>query len=69
MPNPVESFGGTGCDECGEELFEGDALFFDGPKKLCEVCAGENENICECGNYKKSQYEECYECHRDDEII
>lgn len=67
MPNPVEAFGGTGCDVCGEYIYEGDSLFFDDNQKLCEECAGENDNICDCGNYKKSQFDECYECNQEDD--
>ena len=62
MSNPGEAFPGTRCDSCGEAIGKGNPIFFDEGTKLCEPCAKANNNICECGSYKKAEFKECYEC-------
>lgn len=64
MSNPVESFAGTVCDQCGETLEKGDDLFLVEGQRFCEDCADENNNICECGQFKKEEYKTCYDCAR-----
>jgi len=66
MSNPVPAFEYTSCDGCGERLEEGDDLFLHEGEKLCDVCAAEEEIICECGQYKKPQYAKCYECSHEE---
>ena len=60
--NPCPAFLNTVCDICGEEMEEGDDVFFHEGDKYCELCAEEAGIVCECGQYKKPQYETCYEC-------
>ena len=62
MSNPSKAYPHTRCDSCQEEVGEGNDIFFDDGEKLCEDCAREDDHICSCGNYKKSEYRECYEC-------
>ena len=64
MSNPSSAFKGTVCDGCNEEMTEGEDIFFDDGDKLCAECAEKNGNVCECGQYKKSEFKECYECSR-----
>ena len=44
----------------GEEMFVVDGQF------VCERCADENGNVCDCGNFKNDGYETCYDCYQDD---
>ena len=62
MSNPFENQFDSECQNCGEKVEEGEMMYaFDG-EFWCESCMSE-ENICECGNYKKEEYDECYDCH------
>lgn len=62
MPNPGEAYKGTECDYCGEEIEEGENVFFEDGEKFCEYCAESNDNICDCGQFKKSEYKTCFDC-------
>ena len=62
MPNPLPAFPNTFCDNCEELIPEDDNVYFCDDGKFCQQCAGENNNVCECGNYKKEEFETCYEC-------
>ena len=62
MPNPMPAFRNVICDDCGEPIPEGEDVFFVDGSRFCGDCASANGNICECGNYKKAEYETCYEC-------
>jgi len=62
MPNPVKAFKNTTCDNCDESLEEGDDLYFTDEGRMCASCAHEEGYVCECGNFKKNEYEKCYQC-------
>lgn len=62
MPNPAPSFYNTKCDECEDVIYQDDNVYFHDGEKLCQVCACDNNLVCECGNYKKSQYPICWDC-------
>ena len=62
MANPLPAFRHTNCDECGDEIPEGEDVFFTDDGKLCGDCAEDGDFVCECGNAKKAEYETCYEC-------
>ena len=64
MANPADAYAGSKCDSCGNEVGEGNPIFFDDGEKLCQECAEDNNNVCECGQYKKADFKECYECSR-----
>ncbi len=62
MANPLPAFPNTDCDGCSEEIPEGDSVYFNDGEKLCEDCAADGDYVCDCGNFKKSEYDTCYEC-------
>jgi len=62
--NPCRAFKGVKCDSCGEQLEEGEDLFYTDSGKLCLGCAEAEDYVCPCGQYKKPDFDECYECHR-----
>lgn len=64
MPNPAPAYRNSSCDNCQEDIPEGESVFFDEGNKLCEACATDNDLICECGQYKKAEFKTCYECNR-----
>lgn len=63
--NPCPAFPNTICEGCGEEIEEGDDVFFHEDEKLCEQCAEQLDIVCDCGQYKKPEYETCYECKEE----
>ena len=62
MSNPVLAFKGTKCDDCGETLEEGDDLYLTDDGRLCQDCANSANYVCDCGNFKKAEFNQCYEC-------
>ena len=65
MANPVPAFPNTKCDQCDELITEGDYVFLSDGLKFCVDCAEENGNMCECGQFKKEEFKECYDCSRN----
>ena len=65
MNNPSPAFKFTKCDNCDNEIPEGDGVFFWDGYKYCEQCARDEDIVCECGNFKKPEYEICYDCHQE----
>lgn len=76
----ITRFGGmyiAECDNCGDELAtesswedakataEDDGMVFVEGQNLCKTCAEEEGYKCpECGNFKKPNYETCYDCNQ-----
>ena len=67
MSNPFKAQFDSTCNSCGAEIFDGDDVYAVDGDFVCEDCAEENGNICECGNFKKAEYEKCYECFNNKE--
>lgn len=67
MKNPCSAFANTICDECGERMVEGDDLYFVDGHRFCEACASANDNICDCGNFKRAEFDTCYKCLQESE--
>ena len=63
MANPVPAFNNTSCDGCGNPMDEGDDLFLTNEGRLCTKCAEEEDYVCDCGSFKKKEYDACYECN------
>lgn len=63
---PFKAYRGQICSYCGMQMSEGDDLFLDDSEKYCAECADELDLVCECGEYKKAEYEKCYECYREE---
>ncbi len=64
MPNPMPAYPNTTCDECDEKIDEGDDVYFCDGNKLCQECAQAEGYVCDCGNYKSQDFNQCYECSR-----
>lgn len=62
MSNPFSAFPNTTCDGCDERLKEGDDVWIYDGQKLCTSCAESEGWICECGNFKKPEFNQCYDC-------
>ena len=65
MANPVKAFRDTPCYQCDETIDKDDDLFLMDGEKYCYECAEENGNVCECGQFKKEDFKECYDCSRN----
>lgn len=62
MSNPFTQQWLSQCDSCGDDIDPGDVVYAVDGSFVCRGCAEENDNVCECGNFKKSEFEKCYEC-------
>lgn len=62
--NPFEAKFSSMCTDCEMTVEEGDMMFSDSGDFICQDCADERDIICECGNYKKPDFEQCYECRQ-----
>lgn len=64
MANPFELYNDRFCDECGDYCLEGEMMYFHEDDIICWTCADMAEVVCECDNYKRPEYEQCYECYQ-----
>lgn len=62
MANPMAAWFITSCKQCGDTIKKGEQIYFNG-SRLCTTCAISNDLVCDCGKYKKEEYDQCYECH------
>lgn len=62
MSNPFEAHFDSTCDDCGDPIDEGDTTFAVDGQYVCKSCAEKNGNVCHCGEFKKEEYETCFEC-------
>ncbi len=63
MPNPFLARFDSDCADCGGTMFENDdEVFACEGEYVCRDCAEKRGNVCECGQYKKSEFETCFEC-------
>ena len=62
MPNPVNATWRTKCAACDNWIEVDDRIYFTDDGKMCTDCAGYAGFVCECGNFKKDEYETCWEC-------
>lgn len=62
MSNPCSAFRGVKCDDCGDEIPEGDDVYFHEAQRLCKGCGEKQGIVCDCGAYKRPEYEQCYGC-------
>lgn len=65
MSNPFSAQFQSHCQSCGEDMLEGDDVYVVDDAFVCKDCAEANGNVCECGNFKKEEFEECYSCHAE----
>ena len=62
MANPITVEWAANCDDCGELIATGEEMFFTDEGRLCVNCASENSYVCDCGRYKKPDFNQCYDC-------
>jgi len=62
MANPMPAFPYTKCDVCGDRMEEGDSVYFHDGAKYCSPCACEEKIVCDCGKFKKLEFDTCFEC-------
>ena len=67
MANPFQVKFKSSCQSCGDEVYEGEDMYAVHGQFFCRQCAEDNGNVCACGNYKDENYEECYECHEEND--
>lgn len=66
MSNPftIKTYGK--CFQCDDVMNEGDMAYYHENKMFCEYCADKENIVCtDCENYKKPEYEQCYECYNE----
>lgn len=62
MANPGKAYEYTRCSVCDEKIGEGNPVYFHESERYCSDCAEDSNIVCDCGDYKKPQYESCYNC-------
>lgn len=62
MANPITVQGHAECEDCGSLIPKGHEMYFTYEGKLCANCARDNGYVCDCGNYKKPDFNQCYDC-------
>ena len=67
MANPFPANFDSTCQDCGDTVAEGDDMFAHDGQFICENCAGSNDLVCKCGQYKKEEFDTCYACHEDEQ--
>lgn len=65
MANPFAIRGFKECDQCGSHLMDGDQAYYHDGDILCNDCAEEAGVVCDCGGYKKEEYDLCYTCNQE----
>ena len=65
MANPFPAHFDSNCQSCGDDIWENDNVFVVDGQFVCPSCAKEAGNVCDCGNFKKSEYDECFDCHNE----
>lgn len=63
MANPFNVRFTSQCHHCEEDVPAGSQMYAHKGGFYCQVCAKTGDLICKCGNYKKEEYELCYECN------
>lgn len=62
MSNPFPAHFDSTCDWCGDPIDEGDTTYAVDGSFHCEQCARDGNNVCDCDNFKKEEYETCFDC-------
>lgn len=62
MSNPFITRFDSRCGSCGDIVYEGDEMFAVDGEFICRDCADINDNICECGQFKREEFETCFDC-------
>lgn len=68
MSNPFPAKFGSICSACEAQIPQGDDMYAVDGQFICKQCADDAGNVCpDCGNFKPSEYDQCYDCHEDGE--
>lgn len=62
MSNPFLPQFNSNCNSCGDTVTPDDNMFACEGQFLCEDCANAGDYVCDCGDFKKSEYKTCYNC-------
>lgn len=62
MPNPAPAYREIKCPLCDKVITKGEDVFFEDGDKFCRDCAENNDNVCNCGQYKRENYKTCFDC-------
>lgn len=62
MSNPFNNQFDSRCGMCEGFVGEGDQMFAHEGQFICSSCANNEDLVCSCGNYKKAEYDECFDC-------
>lgn len=62
MPNPITAQWNNECEGCEGTIEKGEDIYFTDEGKLCIECATDEGYVCECGNFKKPDFNRCYDC-------
>lgn len=62
MTNPFNAEFDSNCQSCDELIEIGEAVYADEGEFICTACAVESGIVCECGEYKKPEYNTCWDC-------
>lgn len=63
MANPFENVRtASECYNCEDIVTKGELMFAHDGEFICEQCAIDLGCVCGCGDYKKPEYETCYNC-------
>jgi hypothetical protein len=70
MSNPFYAHFNSRCQCCGDDVLEGEECFAYEDEFICKECAEEANIVCpECGNFKKPDYDTCYECYEENKEL
>ena len=67
MSNPFETKFKSACQNCEDIVDEGEDMYVVDGLFVCRACANAGEHVCECGKYKKEEYDKCYDCFSDNQ--
>ncbi len=62
MGNPVVAKWAADCEGCDTKIQEDDLMYFTDEGKICTDCAESEGFVCYCGNFKKLDFDQCYDC-------
>lgn len=67
MSNPFPASFDSKCDMCGVRIPKENNIFAVDFLFICADCANSSWNVCGCGNFKKSEFETCFQCKLDND--
>lgn len=65
--NPFPATFESKCAGCGDSMEIGDQVWATDEGYMCRECADDSGYLCECGKFKKVEYDQCFACSREEE--